>query len=140
MRRPIRENSQVKRRFSPTRTGNRTMSFTRYRSIGARLRTWRDIRLWRDACVALIGVSTLAGAPLLTAHAAGDQPAPHALSAHAHATGEAIKQDSKAVGAAFKEGAHRVAVAAKAMGHEVAAVARRGAEKTRAAFKGGTPT
>jgi hypothetical protein len=86
----------------------------------------------------LIGVSTLAGAPLLTAHAAGDQPAPHALSAHA--TGEAIKQDSKAVGAAFKEGAHRVAVAAKAMGHEVAAVARRGAEKTRAAFKGGTPT
>jgi predicted alpha/beta hydrolase len=116
------------------------MSFTRYRSLGGRLRTWRDMRFWREAAAALIAVSTLAAAPLLTAQAADDELSPHSLSAHAHATGEAVKQDSKAVGAAFREGAHRVAVAAKAVGHEVATAARRGAEKTRAAFKAGTPS
>lgn len=116
------------------------MSFTRYRSLGGRLRTRRDMRFWREAGAALIAVSTLSGAPLLTARAADDELSPHSLSAHAHATREAVKQDSKAVGAAFKEGAHRVAVAAKAVGHEVATAARRGAEKTRAAFKPGTPS
>lgn len=137
MRRPIPENFRLFiGEFQASHPGKRTMSFTRYRSIGGRLRTWRDMRFWREAAVAFIGVSTLSGAPLLTAEAAGDEPATHALSAHAHATGEAIKQDSKAVGAAFKEGAHRVAVAAKAVGHEVATAARRGAEKTRAAFRG----
>ena len=116
------------------------MSFTRYRSPGGRLRTWHDMRVWREAATALIALSTLSAAPLLTARAADDELAPHALSAHAHATGEAVKEDSKAVGAAFREGAHRVAVAAKAVGHEVAAAARHGAEKTRAAFKAGTPS
>lgn len=116
------------------------MSFTRYRAIGKPLRMWRDMGFWREAAVACFAASTLSMAPLLAAQAADNEPATSSLSVHAHATGEAIKQDSKAVGAAFKEGAHRVAVAAKAVGHEVATAARRGAEKTRAAFKGGTPS
>jgi hypothetical protein len=111
------------------------MSFTRYRAVNPAQRTRTEMGFWREATATLAAAGLLL-APLLTAQAAEDEPAPNSLSAHAHATGEVIKHDSKAVGAAVKEGAHRIAVAAKAVGHEVATAARRGAEKTRAAFRG----
>jgi hypothetical protein len=111
------------------------MSFTRYRAVITVQGTRPTPEFLRDATIAL-AASALLLAPLLTAQAAQDTPGTNSFSAHAHATGEVIKQDSKAVGAAFKEGAHRIATAAKAVGHEVATAARRGADKTRAAFRG----
>ncbi len=111
------------------------MSFTRYRAVITVQGTRPTTKFLRDATVAF-AASALLLAPLLTARAAQDSPEANSFSAHAHATGDVIKQDSKAVGAAFKEGAHRIATAAKAVGHEVATAARRGAEKTRAAFRG----
>ena len=93
-------------------------------------------RRFRIAALSVAAASTLQLAPVIAAHAAGDEPQESSISTHAKSFGEAVKRDAKVVGAKSKEGAHRVAVAAKAVGHEVATAAKRGAAATRAAFKG----
>jgi hypothetical protein len=96
-------------------------------------------RRFRIAACALAVTSTLLLAPVIAAHAAGDESQESSMSTHAKSFGEAVKRDAKTVGAKCKEGAHRVAVAAKAVGHEVATAAKRGATATRAAFRGEKP-
>jgi hypothetical protein len=96
-------------------------------------------RRFRKAVSGLAVASTLLLAPVIAAHAAGDESQESSMSTHAKSFGEAVKRDAKTVAAKCKEGAHRTAVAAKAVGHEVATAAKRGAAATRAAFRGEKP-
>jgi hypothetical protein len=93
-------------------------------------------RALRRRALSLAVVGCVLLAPFIAAHAADDQPAESAVSAHAKSFGVAVKRDAKAVGAGCKEGAHRVAAASKVVAHEIATAAKRGAAGTRAAFRG----